>query len=52
VAGQVDLAIPMGASLLPPFEVPDGLTADQYLQKKVEDGLRWRFGDSPSQAAR
>jgi DNA polymerase-3 subunit alpha len=51
VADQVTLKIPMGASLLPPFEVPDGLTADQYLEKKVKEGLRWRYGESPSQAA-
>jgi DNA polymerase III subunit alpha len=52
VADQVDLRLEMGRSLLPPFEVPAGLTHDQYLRQKVEEGLRWRYGDDPSRAAR
>jgi DNA polymerase III subunit alpha len=52
VADQVSLEIAMGESLLPPFEVPEGLTADQYLRQKVEEGLRWRYGSGPSQEAR
>ncbi|MBO0681814.1 MAG: DNA polymerase III subunit alpha [Candidatus Dormibacteraeota bacterium] len=52
VAAQVNLEIAMGETLLPPFEVPDGLTADQYLRRRVEEGLRWRYGQSPSQEAR
>ncbi|HEY8840232.1 MAG TPA: DNA polymerase III subunit alpha, partial [Candidatus Dormibacteraeota bacterium] len=43
VAGMVDLKLQLGATLLPPFDVPDGLTPDQYLRKLVEDGIRWRF---------
>src|SRR6267378_2349571 len=43
VADMVDLKLKLGATLLPPFDVPDGLTPDQYLKKLVEDGLRWRF---------
>jgi len=43
VAEMVDLKINLGATLLPPFDVPDGLTPDQYLTKLVADGLRWRF---------
>ncbi len=52
VAQQVDLTIDMGRSLLPPFEVPAGLTHDEYLRQKVEEGLHWRYGDDPPQAAR
>src|ERR1700681_4719623 len=43
VADMVDLKLELGATLLPPFDVPDGLTPDQYLRKIVEDGIRWRF---------
>jgi DNA polymerase III subunit alpha len=43
VAGMVDLKLQLGATLLPPFDVPDGLTVDQYLRKVVEDGIRWRY---------
>ena len=32
VAGEVDLKIDLGHTLLPPFEVPDGLSPDQYAQ--------------------
>jgi DNA polymerase-3 subunit alpha len=52
VADQVDLRIDMGRSLLPPFEIPAGLNHDQYLRQKVEEGLRWRYGDDPPRAAR
>jgi DNA polymerase-3 subunit alpha len=51
VAEAVHLKIDLGHSLLPPFEVPEGLTADQYLREKVAEGLRWRYGDRPEQAA-
>jgi DNA polymerase-3 subunit alpha len=49
---QVHVDIDMGRSLLPPFEIPAGLTHDQYLRQKVEAGLRWRYGDDPPRAAR
>jgi DNA polymerase-3 subunit alpha len=52
VADQVNLEIELGRSLLPPFAVPDGLTADQYLRQKVAEGLAWRYGDDPPKAAR
>ncbi|TMC52242.1 MAG: DNA polymerase III subunit alpha [Chloroflexi bacterium] len=47
VADQVDLKLNLGATLLPPFDVPDGLTPDQYLKQLVAKGMEWRFG-SPS----
>jgi DNA polymerase-3 subunit alpha len=49
VADMVDLKLQLGATLLPPFDVPDGLTPDQYLRKVVEDGIRWRF-ETPTAA--
>src|SRR3989454_638666 len=44
VADQCDLKLNLGATLLPPFDVPDGLTPDQYLRQLVLKGLDWRFG--------
>jgi len=44
VADQCDLKLDLGATLLPPFDVPDGLTPDQYLRQLVLRGLEWRFG--------
>ena len=44
VADQVDLKLDLGATLLPPFDVPDGLAPDEYLRKLVLKGLEWRFG--------
>ena len=49
VADQVDLKLSLGATLLPPFDVPDGLSPDQYLKQLVKKGLEWRFGE-PSAA--
>ncbi|HKW60778.1 MAG TPA: DNA polymerase III subunit alpha [Candidatus Dormibacteraeota bacterium] len=43
VADQCDLKIALGATLLPPFDVPDGLTPDQYLRQLVMKGLEWRY---------
>jgi DNA polymerase-3 subunit alpha len=51
VADMCDLKLHLGATLLPPFDVPDGLTPDQYLGKLVADGMTWRFG-TPSTAVK
>src|SRR5690242_12689652 len=51
VAAQCDLKLDLGATLLPPFDVPDGLSPDDYLRQLVIKGLEWRFG-KPSAAAR
>jgi DNA polymerase-3 subunit alpha len=49
VADQVDLKLKLGATLLPPFDVPDGMTPDQYLRKLVQDGMTWRYaGQAPA----
>src|ERR1700687_3870641 len=45
VADMVDLKLKLGATLLPPFDVPDKLTPDQYLRKLVTDGIKWRYGE-------
>jgi DNA polymerase III subunit alpha len=51
IAETVNLSIDMGKSLLPPFEIPAGMTHDEHLRQKVEEGLRWRYGDDPPRAA-
>src|ERR1700682_2365373 len=45
VADMVDLKLKLGATLLPPFDVPDGMTPDQYLRKLVLEGIKWRYGE-------
>src|SRR5437879_12372666 len=45
VADQIDLKLNLGATLLPPFEVPGGQNADQYLEFLVKKGLHERFGN-------
>src|ERR1700736_617722 len=45
VADQVDLKLKLGATLLPPFDVPDGMAPDQYLRKLVLEGITWRYGE-------
>src|SRR4029079_11430423 len=50
VGEMVDLKLHLGETMLPPFDVPDGLSPDQYLRKLVEEGLKWRY-DQPSSAA-
>src|ERR1051326_2026658 len=51
VADMVDLKLKLGATLLPPFEVPGGPPPAEYLRERVMHGLAWRYGE-PSAAAR
>src|SRR5438034_1926933 len=51
VVDQCDLKLSLGATLLPPFDVPDGMKPDQYLRQLVLNGLDWRFG-KPAPAAK
>ena len=52
VADQVALALPLGHNLLPPFQVPAGMTPESFLRQKAEEGLRWRYGEDPSAEVR
>ncbi len=51
IADMVNLKIGLGETLLPPFDVPDGMKPDEYLRTLVDEGLKWRYGEPP-QAAR
>jgi DNA polymerase-3 subunit alpha len=49
IADKVDLEIPMGELILPVFEFPEGDTADSFFAKKIEEGIRYRYGENASQ---
>jgi DNA polymerase-3 subunit alpha len=49
VAAMCDLTIELGGMLLPRYEVPGDLTADQYLRSLCEDGFRRRYPDPTSE---
>ncbi|MDQ6901085.1 MAG: PHP domain-containing protein, partial [Candidatus Dormibacteraeota bacterium] len=51
VASLVNLKLELGHHLLPPFQVPAGLTAESYLAQKVAEGLRWRYPAGPPAGA-
>src|SRR3982074_748939 len=51
VADMVDLRLKLGATLLPPFDVPDGLARAPNPWTLVEDGIRWGF-EPPSPAVK
>jgi DNA polymerase III subunit alpha len=48
IADSCDVKISLGKTLLPPFDVPDGMTPDDFLRQRVADGLRWRYGEPTS----
>lgn len=45
VVNKCNLEIKLGETQLPHFDVPEGFTAQTYLEKLCEDGLVKRFGD-------
>ena len=45
VARRCDVGIELGHTLLPRYDVPEGLTPDQYLRAVSEDGFRRRYPD-------
>jgi DNA polymerase III subunit alpha len=42
IAERCELKIDMNQSLLPPFDVPEGHTADSYFELVVQEGFAWR----------
>ncbi len=44
IAAKVNIEIPMGEILLPPFAVPPGSTAESYLETMARQGLDRRYG--------
>jgi DNA polymerase-3 subunit alpha len=52
VAQRCNVEIQLGQTLLPRYEpIPDGMDAVSYLRHVCEEGLRKRYGASPSQEA-
>ena len=49
IADKCNLEIPMGGSILPPFELPEGETIDSFFDKQIKKGLKNRLGESVSQ---
>ena len=47
VADKCHLILEMGKSPLPHYEVPAGHTVESYLDLKVHEGLKKRYGDIP-----
>ncbi len=47
VADKCHLILEMGKSPLPHYEVPPGHTVESYLDLKVHEGLKKRYGDIP-----
>lgn len=43
VAERCNLEIPLGTSILPRYPLPEGVSADQFLREKCEQGLRERY---------
>ena len=49
VAEKCHLILEMGKSPLPHYEVPPGHTVESYLDLKVHEGLKKRYGDIPQE---
>lgn len=48
IANKCNLTIEMGKSFLPPFDVPEGYTAETYLEHLVFKGLNEKYGEISS----
>ncbi|MBQ3104422.1 MAG: DNA polymerase III subunit alpha [Lachnospiraceae bacterium] len=46
IAGRCQVDITFGVTRLPRYGVPEGYTAEAYLEKLCRDGLRKRYGDA------
>jgi len=50
IAEQVNLEIKLGGMILPKFDTPNGMTLEEYFQKKVKEGVEKRYGAKASSA--
>lgn len=48
VAEKCDVSIEFKRVILPSFDVPGDKPEDDYLRERCAEGIRWRYGDSPS----
>ena len=49
IADRCSVEIEFGVTKLPKYDVPDGMTSWEYLQKLCWEGLENRYGEEPSQ---
>ena len=49
IADRCSVEIEFGVTKLPKYDVPDGMTSWEYLQKLCWEGLEKRYGEEPSQ---
>ena len=49
IADRCSVEIEFGVTKLPKYDVPDGMTSWEYLQKLCWEGLEKRYGENPSQ---
>lgn len=47
IGDRCNVSLTLGENLLPPFDCPEGHTADSYLRKLCEEGLVIRYGPNP-----
>jgi DNA polymerase-3 subunit alpha len=52
IADSVDIRLDLKARHFPVFTPPQGKKPEDYLRELCEKGLRYRYGDNPSQAVR
>jgi DNA polymerase-3 subunit alpha len=50
VAERCNVDLQFGQFHLPKYQVPEGFTLDSYLEERAFEGLKWRYGGSPSDA--
>lgn len=50
IADRCTVTLELGKNLLPTFDVPDGLTADEYLKQLCQKGLKERYESAPIEA--
>lgn len=48
IADRCNVQIKMGESILPKFELPEGMTDASYLRQLCMEGMKRRYGDNPS----
>ena len=49
IADACNLQIELGKTKLPTFPLPEGKTAEQFLEELCQQGLKTRFGENPDQ---
>jgi len=49
IAEACNLKIELGKTKLPTFPLPEGKTAEQFLEELCQQGLKTRFGENPDQ---